>query len=412
MEHQELSRRTVLKGGAAAGVSGLTVLTVAGPAQAFPHQPGDAVVLPWLDQPTPIPPPAADVVGHPLRWESLNSRLTPNDEFFTVKHYNEPRLSPVDWRLDVTGLVGRPQMFTLDELKAMPRETVEYTLECSGNTGLPFFIGGVGNARWTGTPLHRLLRQVHPCDGGIEVVFWGADSGKVTIRDNGGVTGPGRTGTVEPDATGGLDLTITEQFARSMSLDDALAPDNLLCYEMNGAPLPNEHGYPVRLIAPGWYGVANVKWLSRIELTPGRYAGRFMARDYVSIREQERGGETVWTFTTVSHERLKSAPAKVVRQGDRYSITGAAWGAPIAKVEVQVDGGPWRTAKLDRPRQRYAWTFWTIDWPRPGAGEHAIRSRAYDTDGNEQPAPDEPFLASRRTYWENNGQITRRVMIG
>jgi len=275
-------------------------------------------------------------------------------------------------------------------------------LECSGNTGAPFFIGGIGNARWTGTPLHLLLREAGPLDDATEVIFWGADSGPVTIRDNSGV--------LQPDPGGGL--TITEQFARSMSLSEAMDPDNLLCFEMNGEPLPRQHGRPVRLIAPGWYGVANVKWLSRIELTPGRYAGRFMARDYVSIREQERGGETVWTFTTVSHERLKSAPAKVVRQGDRYSITGAAWGAPIAKVEVQVDGGPWQTAKLDRPRQRYAWTFWTIDWPRPGAGEHAIRSRAYDTDGNEQPAPDEPFLASRRTYWENNGQITRRVMIG
>jgi DMSO/TMAO reductase YedYZ molybdopterin-dependent catalytic subunit len=411
MEQQDISRRSVLKGGIAAGLSGLTVVTVAGPAQAFPHQPGDGVVIPWLDQPAPIPPPAADIIGHPLVWEQLDSRLTPNEKFFTVKHYNEPRLSPMDWRLDVTGLVARPRTFTLDELKAMPRQTVEFTLECSGNTGLPFAIGVIGNARWTGAPLHRLLRQARPQDRGVEVVFWGADAGKVTIRDNGGVTGPGRTGTVEPDATGGLDLTVTERFARSMSLEDALAPDNMLCYEMNGVPLPNEHGYPLRLIAPGWYGVANVKWLSRIEVTAGRYAGRFMARDYVSIREEVRGGETVWTFTTVGRARLKSAPAKVIRAGDRYTVMGAAWGAPIAKVEVQVDTGPWRTAKLDRPRQEYAWTFWTIDWPHPAPGEHAIRSRAYDTDGNLQPTPDEPFLASRRTYWENNGQITRRVRI-
>jgi DMSO/TMAO reductase YedYZ molybdopterin-dependent catalytic subunit len=411
MDQRDLPRRTILKGGIAAGLSGLTVLHVAGPAQAFPGQADPGVVIPWLDQPAPIPPPAADVVGHPLRWESLDSWLTPNDEFFTVKHYNQPDLSPVDWRLRIAGLVGNPKTLSLADLKALPRRSVEYTLECSGNTGLPFFIGGIGNARWSGTPLYRLLKQARPLDRGTEVIFWGADRGKVTIRDNGGVTGPGRTGTVEPDATGGLDLTITEQFARSMSLEDALHPDNLLCYEMNGVPLPPEHGYPLRLIAPGWYGVANVKWLTRIEVTDGPFRGRFMARDYVTIREQERDGETVWTFTSVTHDRLKSAPAKVTRHGNRYAVMGAAWGAPIARVEVQVDDGAWRVARLDRQRQRFAWTFWFLDWGTPTSGEHTIRSRAFDEDGNVQPTPQDPYLAGRRTYWENNGQITRRVLV-
>ncbi len=332
MEQRDIPRRTVLKGGVAAGLSGLTVMTVGGPARAFPGHADEGVVIPWLDQPAPIPPPAADIVGNLLRWESLDSRLTPNDEFFTVKHYNLPRLSPVDWRLSVAGLVAQPQTLSLADLKALPRRTVEFTIECSGNTGLPFLIGAVGNARWAGTPLYRVLRQARPLDRGIEVIFWGADRGKVTIRDNSGVTGPGRTGTVEPDSTGGLDLTITEQFARSMSLEDAMDADNLLCYEMNDASLPPEHGYPLRLIAPGWYGVANVKWLTRIEVTDSRFQGRFMARDYVTIREEARG-------------------------------------------------------------------------------EHAIRSRAFDQDGNVQPTPQDPYVASRRTFWENNGQITRRVLI-
>jgi DMSO/TMAO reductase YedYZ molybdopterin-dependent catalytic subunit len=108
----------------------------------------------------------------------------------------------------------------------------------------------------------------------------------------------------------------------------------------------------VRLIAPGWYGVANVKWLTRIEVVDQRYAGRFMARDYVTIREGLPDDKTVWTFATVRHDRLKSAPAKVTRRGDRYAIVGAAWGAPIAEVEVQIDGGPWMTATLDDKRQR------------------------------------------------------------
>ena len=194
-------------------------------------------------------------------------------------------------------------------------------------------------------------------------------------------------------------------------------PDNLLCYEMNGVPLPRDHGAPVRLIAPDWYGVANVKWLTQIEVTDSRYQGRFMARDYVSIREEDRGGETLWTFTSVTHERLKSAPAKVTRRGDKYTVLGAAWGAPIAKVEVQVDDGA-LAARRSSPAtctrshgDESAWKFWTFNWGTPAAGEHTIRSRAYDKDGNVQPAPEDPSIANRRTFYENNGHVTRSVLI-
>jgi DMSO/TMAO reductase YedYZ molybdopterin-dependent catalytic subunit len=412
VEKHAVSRRTLLKGGGAA-FAGLTVLRVAGPAHAFPGQPGDEV-LPWLDQPATNPVPAA--VRNLLVWEELDSWLTPADNFFVVSHYlPEPVLDPQAWRLGIEGLVARPQSLTLDDLKARGHREVDFTLECSGNTGLPFFIGGIGNARWGGTPLAPLLERAGILEQGVEVVFWGADAGQVTIRDNSGVLGPGRSGTVVDDGAGGLDLTITEHFARSMSVADALNPENLLCYEMNGAPLPPEHGFPVRLIAPGWYGVANVKWLTRIEVRDGPYRGRFMARDYVTTREENHDGETVWTFTNVTHDRLKSAPAKVTRRGDRYAIMGAAWGAPIADVEVQIDDGPWMAAELERERPRrrrsFAWTFWTLRWERPTAGEHTIRSRAFDVDGNVQPAPDDPYLASKVTYWESNGQITPRVLI-
>ena len=415
METQDLSRRTFLKG-AGSTLAGLTALRVAGPAEAFPGQRGEEVI-PWLDQPPPNPVP--DVIVRQLDWEKLDSWLTPRDQFFVINHYGQPNIDAEGWRLGVTGLVARPQSLTLADLKSRARREVDFTMECSGNTGLPFFIGGVGNARWAGTPLAPLLERAGVLEQGVEVVFWGADSGEVTIRDNSGIVRPGESGRVEPDSTGGLDLTITEHFARSMSLDDALDPDNLLCYEMNGAPLPPEHGFPVRLIAPGWYGVANVKWLTRIEVQDSRFQGRFMARDYVTIREEVRDGETVWTFTSVSHDRLKSAPAKVTRRGNRYAIMGAAWGAPIAAVEVKIDDGPWMEAELQgqRPRRRsrarteFAWTFWTFDWGRPAPGEHTITSRAFDVDGNIQPPPDDPYLASKVTFWESNGQITRRVLI-
>jgi DMSO/TMAO reductase YedYZ molybdopterin-dependent catalytic subunit len=410
---QQYTRRRILKDGGAAA-AGLMALTVAGPPGAF-GQTGD-VVIPWLDQPAANPIPG--VVGNLLKWEALDSQLTPADNFFFVSHYGIPQsLAEATWYVQIGGLVARPRSLSIADLKARERHEVEFTLECSGNngTGLAFFIGGIGNARWAGARLAQLLEQAAILDEASEVIFWGADSGKVTVRDNSGVVAAGRTGTTEPDATGGLDLTFTEQFARSMSLREALSRDNILCYEMNGQPLPREHGFPVRLIAPAWYGVANVKWLTRIEIVDRRFAGRFMARDYVSIREEQRGDQTVWTFATVGRDRLKSAPAKVIRRNGRYSIMGAAWGAPIAYVQVQVDNGSWIPASLDAPAtprfRSYGWRFWTVEWGTPNPGEHTVRSRAIDIDGNVQPAPDDPFLASRRTYWESNGQITRRVSI-
>jgi DMSO/TMAO reductase YedYZ molybdopterin-dependent catalytic subunit len=430
MENQDVSRRTLLKGGGAA-LAELTVLRVAGLAQAF-GDPGEEVI-PWLDQPGPLPLPPT-IVGNPLDWEKLDSWLTPAHNFFYVTHYGIlQNPDPSTWRVDITGLVARPQSLTLSDLKARARQEVDFTIECSGNEETPkdgFLSPLVGNGRWGGTPLAPLLEEAGLLRQATEIVFWGMDSGKVTIRDNVGIVSGGKTGKIEPDGEGGSDLTITEHFARSMSVREALHPDNLLCYEMNGEPLPPEHGFPVRLIAPGWYGVANVKWLTRIDVLDHRFAGRFMARDYVSIREQQRGDETVWTFNTVRHELLKSAPAKVTRQHDRYHIMGAAWGAPVAAVEVQVDDGPWMptwlqrqaddersTAAMDdgsamhRRRHSYAWKFWHFDWGKPSSGEHKVRSRAFDVYGNIQPAPDDPYLASKRTYWESNGQITRRVLI-
>lgn len=434
MEKTDISRRTLLKGGTAA-LTGLTMLRVALPDQAF-GQPGEEII-PWIDPPPP--PPPSDAGDNLQLWERLDSWITPVDRFFNVNHYGQPTsLDDSTWHVDIAGLVARPQSLTLDDLKARQRREVDFTLECSGNNGFEWVNSAIGNARWAGTPLATLLHEAGVLEQGTEVVFYGIDSGKLAIRDNVGILGGGQTGVVEPDAEGGFDLTITEQFARSMSVRDALHPDNLLCYEMNGAALPPEHGFPVRLIAPGWYGVANVKWLTRIEILDHRYAGRVMARDYVTIREEQPNDQTVWTFTTVGHIRLKSAPGRVVRRNGRYTVKGAAWGAPIEAVQVQIDDGPWLRASLEQPGEArhsednsddllstashhsgqepkhsrgYSWRFWTFDWGSPRSGEHTVRTRAFDIHGNMQPAPDDPFLASKVTYWESNGQITRRVLI-
>jgi len=382
-----LSRRDALRAGAGFGMAalagGLPELALA-----LAPQPGEEV-LPWLDQPPPTAAP--DVVGTQLVWEQLDSWITPNDKFFTVQHYNKPVIAAQGWSLKVGGLVGKPLSLSLADLRARPRQEVNFALECSGNHGFPWFTGGVGNATWAGTPLAPILQEAGLREGVKDVVFWGADSGEDAVRD----------------------AKVAEQFARSMSPTDAMNPNLLLCYEMNGAPLPPLHGAPVRLIAPGWYGVANVKWLERIEALPTRYEGRFMGRDYVTMRKVQHGSDSVTRFTSVGHTLLKSAPAKVARKDGQYRIIGAAWGAPVGRVEVSVDGGGWQAATLEEGvGDTFAWTLWSLPWGTPGAGEHTITSRGIDAEGNMQPAMDDASIANKLTYWESNGQITRRVRIG
>lgn len=340
-------------------------------------------VIPWVDAPEP------GGRSNTLDWEALTSWVTPTEDLFRVAHYGMPEIVESDWRLDVTGLVDRPRTFTLAQLEARPKREVTFALECTGNRGFSTFMGAVHNARWGGTPLAAVLDEAGIHENGIEVVFFGSDEGEEEIRGN----------------------EVTQNFARSMSLEDAMDPNLLLCYEVNGEPLPTAHGFPLRLVAPGWYGVANVKWLKRIEVRDTRFMGRFMARDYVTLREEQRDSETVWTESSVGRAKINSIPAKVTRDGDGYWVHGAAWGADVARVEVRVDGGAWRAGTLgEGSDDAYTWTFWHLDWDAL-SGEHTITSRAIDRDGDIQPAPDDPVLALKRTYWESNGQVTRRILI-
>ena len=360
-------------------------------AQAFPSRPGEKVI-PWLDQMAANPVP--EVIKTQLVWENLDSWITPNDKFFSIAHFDRPVIDANAWRLEIDGLVNKPMSLALADLKARPRQEVVFTVECSGNHGLPFVHGAIGNAKWAGTPLAAILEEAGVKDTGIEVVFWGADVGDVAFKDN------------------SRDVKMHQNFARSMSLADAMSPNNILCYEMNGAALPAPNGAPVRLIAPGWYGIANVKWLKRIEIRDTRFMSLLMGRDYVTIREEAHNGETVWAETSVGRALLKSAPARVTKSDAGYRITGAAWGKPIAKVEVKVDDGPWLEAMIDHTEEaEFAWKIWSLDWKDPAKGEHTIASRATDKAGLIQPAMDDPWIAKKHTYWESNGQITRRVAI-
>lgn len=353
----------------------------------------DGEVIPFIDRPPAAPEAAVKAYGelNRLDWQKLTQWITPNDQFFTVSHYNRPVIKPDEYKLELSGLVKNLKTFTLAELKRRPRQEVIFTLECAGNHGFEWFTGGIGTAKWAGTPLAPILQEAGLKPESLEVVFFGADAGDEEVRN----------------------VKMRQEFSRSLSVSDALRPEVLLCYEMNGEPLPQEHGFPVRLIVPGWYGVAHVKWLSRIDVTDRRWAGRFMTRDYVTIREElQAEGKTVWTQKVVGPARVKSITARVVSLGGRYRIEGAAWGGPIDRVEVRVDNGPWVSATITRGKEQdFAWKFWTLDWIGVTSGEHTITSRAVGRQGSIQPSADDPSLTKKHTYWESNGQITRRILI-
>jgi len=344
----------------------------------------DEQVIPFLDS-RPFDP-----TNPRLPWEQTTSWLTPLEHFFWVGHYGYPEVDPAAWRLHIGGLVRNPRVLTLEQLQSRPKTELTLTLECSGN---PPAGGLVGNGRFAGTPLAPILEECGLPPEGIEVVFFGADRGSEKIR-------------------GG---EYPQQFARSLAVSDARRPDILLAWEMNRQPLTKEHGAPVRLVVPGWYGVAWVKWLERIEVQDRRFMGRFMGRDYVTIRGEQQGPGAVWRETSVGRMNLKSVVARVTRSpGGVVRIAGAAWsdGASIGGVEVRIDDGPWTPAQLSEGRdQPHAWKFWSLDWRNPAPGEHTLISRATDASGKVQPAPEDPFITLKKTYWEANQQAPRKIKV-
>ncbi|MCA9140626.1 MAG: molybdopterin-dependent oxidoreductase, partial [Planctomycetales bacterium] len=287
--------------------------------------------------------------------------------------------------------------------KAMPKSEVEMTLECAGNGSNPGFRNAVCNNRWGGTRLAPLLQECGIDPKTIEVVFFGKDNNEEVLR-------PGTK----------RELKVEVPFGRSMSLADALRPDLLLAYERNGEPIEHRNGAPIRLIVPGWYGVANVKWLSRIECRDRRYMGRYMARDYVTVRGERHGDEIVYVETSVTRINLKSVVARVARHpavdGGKIPISafGIAWddGTGIAKVEVKIDDGPWQTSQLAaEPKSKYGWTFFSIDLGGLPPGDHTIVSRAIDVNGRIQPTEEDDEIALKKTYWEAYQQWPRKFSI-
>ena len=386
-----MTRRDVLKHLGIVSV-GLAATPVPGfPAWWFS---GQDAVIPFTDMPDgfsgiraqgPEQFPGQNLRAQDLR--EVESWLTPVEDFFAVGHYGYPEVDAASWALRVRGLVERPASLSLDQLRARPRVERTTVFECSGNSRGTFH-GMVGNATWTGTPLLPLLDEAGLMADTREIHFWAADTGTEEIR-------------------GG---EYEQKFARSMSMQQIREREPILAYEMNGEPLTVVHGFPVRLIVPGWYGVCQVKWLTDVEASHDRLMTRFMAKDYVTLIGREVDGQqTEWVETSVTRQRPKSVIARVTREADRVTVFGVAWsdGTPLDRVEVRLDGGSPVTADIETQGDAYTWSFFSAGFPLPAAGEHAVVSRATDTDGRTQPEN----LEMKRTRWENNELFERTFRI-
>jgi len=387
MTDSTVTRRDVLKGGSAAAIALISQMSF--PDFVFPDEAADEELVPFLNMPRSRP--------NLLDWETLDSWLTPQDQVFNVAHYNEPEIDPESYQLEIAGMVERPRTFALDDIKALPEQDQLMTLECSGNGASKGFIGGIYNSRWTGTPLAPILKECGIQPGAKEVVFFGVDQQEEAVRK----------------------VTVEVPFGRSMSVEDAMGLNTLLAYQRNGESIEQRNGAPLRLIVPGWYGIANVKWLRRIEVRNRRYMGRFMGRDYVTLRGERQGDEVVFVESSVSRMNLKSIVARVTREptvNGRVPLKayGAVWGdgTEIDRVEVRLDDGSWQPAKLDdEPQAKFCWRFFSIDLGTVEPGEHTVVSRATDASGRVQPTAEDDEIALKKTYWEAYQQWPREIEV-
>jgi DMSO/TMAO reductase YedYZ molybdopterin-dependent catalytic subunit len=304
--------------------------------------------------------------------EALRYDVTPTGLHYLLIHFDIPAIDPSAWRLRVGGLVRHPLELTLADIRAQPRRTHRVTMECAGNgrarlqprpLSQPWLNEAIGTAEWTGTPLGPILEEAGLADEAVELVFTGADRG---IQ-----------GEVEHD------------YQRSLSIADAMRPEVLLVDEMNGQPLEPQHGAPLRIIVPGWYGMTSVKWLTSIEAVAEPFTGYQQATAYQYTADADDPGEPV---TRIRVRALMIPPGiadfftrhRYVDNG-RVLLAGRAWSGdgPITRVEVGVDGA-WADATLGAEAGEYAWRPWSYEW-RAIPGEHELACRATDADGNVQP---------------------------
>ena len=379
------TRRDVLKSGLTA--AGLAAFGI--PEWAVPALAEGETLVPFTDIPANFATNPSDVV-RVLDIRKIDNGPTPKDQFFTTQHYGHPSIDAAAFRLKITGMVDHPRSLSLDEIKAMGRDELAAAFECSGN-GRGRVQGFASNGRWTGVPLNKVLKAAGLKPNGHEVVFFGADHGE------------------EETDFRQQKIKLDQAFGRSLTRDKALSADPLVAYALDGEPLTKHQGAPLRLIVPGWYGVANVKWLSRIHVQEDPFLWKYQSRWYRTMHEEKIDGETVWNETAVTHMRLKSIIARVTKEGGAHKIFGFVLndGTPLKSVEVKVDNGPWQAAAIQTPAGKYAWKYFTYTWNGATPGEHTIVSRATDKDGYVQPEQ----LAEKKTFLEDNTQYPRKVMI-
>jgi DMSO/TMAO reductase YedYZ molybdopterin-dependent catalytic subunit len=308
--------------------------------------------------------------GMPL--EALRYDVTPTGLHYLLIHFDIPAIDPSTWRLQVGGAIREPRTLTLDDIRSRPSRTLRVTLECAGNgrarlrprpLSQPWLVEAIGTAEWTGTPVAALLEEVGLSPDAVEVVFTGADRG--------------------------LNGDDEHDYARSLSVADAMRPEVLLVYEMNGRPLEPQHGSPLRLIVPGWYGMTSVKWLESIDAVTEPFQGYQQAVAYRFQRDADDPGERV---SRVRVRALMIPPGipefftrrRFVERGP-VTIFGRAWSGhgAVERVEVAVDGA-WSDATLDAPVGEFAWRGWRFDW-EASPGDHELGCRATDASGSVQP---------------------------
>ncbi|WP_041818811.1 sulfite oxidase [Streptomyces davaonensis] len=341
------------------------------------------------DASAPARPPVSDeAIGrdelalatrnHGLPLEALRYDLTPPGLHYVLTHYDIPYVPDgASWQLTLDGRVRRPLRLGLADLRAFPQVTTRVTLECAGNgralltprpVSQPWLVEAVGTAEWTGVPLRLLLEAAGVEDDAVEVVLTGADHG--------------------------VERGVEQDYQRALPLDVALGaePEVLVAHAMNGAPLPPQHGRPLRLVVPGWYGMAHVKWLRGIRVVDEPFTGFQQAVAYRIRQRPDEEGEPV---TRIAPRALLIPPGfpdfmsrtRVVGPGG-LTLEGRAWSgrAPVTRVEISTDGErTWRRAGLAPDGGHpWAWRSWRADWTAT-PGEHVLSARATDAEGHTQP---------------------------
>ena len=295
---------------------------------------------------------------------ALRHRVTPAASRFVRTNFDVPELDARSHSVAVGGAVERPFALRVEELRAMPHCTLTVTTECAGNhrtsmsplpRGEPWHGGAVSTGRWTGVILRDLLDRARLLPSCVEVLTSGADGDE------------------------------RRSYQRSLPLETALRPDVLLAWRLNGRPIPARHGAPLRLVVPGWYGMASVKWVARIDALTLPFSGYFQTERYV-YRERDKAVQPV-TEIRVKSIFVSPAPWSAVRMG-KVRVRGLAWSgrAPISRVEVaDSTGSAFSPVRLVGPAECHAWRAWEVLWTPPHRGRHVLRCRATDEAGNVQP---------------------------